>query len=116
MRTCLPSYGHALSQCGYYSGRLLFICTRARCDYYSRAASIRCAATIQVNTVCYYDNVIINANCAILSFHGCQKVAKLAAPLDLLIIRQSLGSLIHYLHVPFILFMGERLKWLVGRW
>ena len=27
-------------------GRLLFICARARCGYYSRAATIRCAATI----------------------------------------------------------------------
>ena len=32
-------------------GRLLFFCARAMCGYYSKAATIRCGATIRVNTV-----------------------------------------------------------------
>ena len=32
-------------------GRLLFFCTRTTCGYYSRAATIRCAAIIRINTV-----------------------------------------------------------------
>ena len=32
-------------------GRLLFFCTRATCGYYSRAATIRCAAIIRKNMV-----------------------------------------------------------------
>ena len=32
-------------------GRLLFFCARATCGYYSRAATIRCAAIIRINTV-----------------------------------------------------------------
>ena len=34
-------------------GRLLFICASATCGYYSRAATIRCAAIIRINTVYY---------------------------------------------------------------
>ena len=30
---------------------MLFFCARATCGYYSRAATLRCAATIRVNTV-----------------------------------------------------------------
>ena len=33
-------------------GRLLFLWARSKCGYYSRAATIRGAATIRVNTVC----------------------------------------------------------------
>ena len=32
-------------------GRLLFFCASATCGYYSRAATIRCAAIIRINTV-----------------------------------------------------------------
>ena len=35
-------------------GRLLFICARSTCGYYSRAATIRGAATIRVITVCNF--------------------------------------------------------------
>ena len=34
-----------------YIGRLLFFCASATCGYYSRAATIRCAAIIRINTV-----------------------------------------------------------------
>ena len=32
-------------------GRLLFLCARGACGYYSRAATIRCAAIVRINTV-----------------------------------------------------------------
>ena len=40
-------------------GRLLFFCASAMCGYYSRAATIRCAAIIRINTVLWLYNVML---------------------------------------------------------
>ena len=49
IRTCPPD--EFIARAATIRGRLLFFCASATCGYYSRAATIRCAAIIRINTV-----------------------------------------------------------------
>ena len=49
-------------------GRLLFFCASATCGYYSRAATIRCAAINTVYMCMYYCTCTINVDVLLLFF------------------------------------------------